>query len=194
MGAGQCNEQVKAGLENLRNLPMLFVHGENDPRITPDCSITTHAALTELNPAYKPELKILPKREHDITLETDDGLALAFFKDKVRNPFPHVVDLSEFDAQAARAYWVEILDGKQGKSDIDARVKPDNTIDIHSHAVKSIRLHLRPELLVKGGEYRIVWNGKKMMTGELGNRCTSASAVTGDPKLDFADIRDLTLP
>jgi hypothetical protein len=36
MGAGQCNEQVKAGLGNVRNLPLLLVHGENDPIITPD--------------------------------------------------------------------------------------------------------------------------------------------------------------
>jgi len=53
MGAGQCNDQVKAGLPNLENLPVLFVHGENDTRITPDCSTTTHDALTDLRPAIK---------------------------------------------------------------------------------------------------------------------------------------------
>jgi len=197
MGAGQCNEKIKAALPNLRNLPLLFVHGENDPIIPPDCSTTTHAALTELNPAVKPELKILPNRGHEITLDTDDGLALAFFKDKVRDPFPRTVDLIETDALAARAYWVEILDGKPGKSDIDARIKPDSAsslIEIHSHDVKSIRLHLRPELFPKPGEIRIVWNGKKVFTGALQDYCSLASSSTADPKIDLTDPRVLTLP
>ncbi|MGC1475890.1 MAG: hypothetical protein WA804_08595, partial [Terriglobales bacterium] len=121
-------------------------------------------------------------------------LALAFFKDKLRNPFPRSVDLVEFDVLAARGYWVEILDGKPGKSDIDARVKPDNTFDIHSHDVKSIRLHLRPELLPKPGDLRVVWNGKKIFSGALRDYCSLLPVSPGDPKLDYADTRDLTLP
>ena len=195
MGAGQCNQQVKAGLANLRNLPLLFVHGENDPIIAPDCSTTTQAALNELHPAFAAELKILPKHGHDVTLQSDDGLTLAFFKNKVRHPFPRMVDLSQSDALAVRAYWVEILDGKPGKSDIDARVKADNTIEIHSHDVKSIRLHLRPELLPKPGDIRIMWNGRKIFNGPLRDRCSLPSpATTGDPDLDLGDTRDLLLP
>jgi pimeloyl-ACP methyl ester carboxylesterase len=194
MGAGQCNEQIKAGLANVRNLPLLLVHGENDPIITPDCSTTTQTALNDLRPAIEPELKILPKHAHDITLQSDDGLTLAFFKNKLRNPFPRTVDLSESDALAARAYWIEILDGKPSKSDVDARIKPDNTIEIHSHEVKSIRIHLRPELLPKPGDLHIVWNGKKMFNGPLRDYCSLPPGSTGDPKIDLADTRDLTLP
>jgi pimeloyl-ACP methyl ester carboxylesterase len=195
MGAGRCNEQVKAGLGNLGNVPLLFVHGENDPIITPDCSTTTQAALNDLHPAIQPQLKILPNRGHDLTLQSDDGMSLAFFQDKLRNPFPSRVDLSESDALAARGYWVEILDGIPGKSDLDARVKPDNTIEIHSHDVKRIRLHLRPELLPKPGDLLIVWNGKKIFSGRLREYCSIPSVPTaGDPKLDLADTRDLELP
>jgi dienelactone hydrolase len=199
MGAGQCNAQVKAGLPNLVNLPLLFVHGADDPRIAADCSTTTHAALTDLHPAVKPELRILPKRGHDITLQSDDGLTLAFFKNKLRNPFPRMVVLTEVDALAARAYWVEILRGKPGKSNIDARVKADNTIEIHSHDVKNIRLHLRPELLAQPGDLRVVWNGRKMPTAPLRDLCSlpappSAEDANEDPKLDRTDDRDLALP
>ncbi len=195
MGAGQCNEQIKAGLANARNLPLLLIHGENDPIITPDCSTTTAAAFNDLHPAIAPELKILPKHGHDITLTSDDGLTLAFFKNKLRNPFPRTVDLSETDALANRAYWIEILDGKPGKSDIDARVKDDNTIDIHSHEVKRIRLHLRPELLPKSADIRVLWNGKKMFSGPLRDVCALPSPpASGDPKLDLADTRDFALP
>jgi len=194
MGAGQCNEQVKAGLPNLRNLPLLFVHGGNDTTIEPECSKTTQAALADLNPAIKPQLKILPNHGHDITLQTDDGLALAFFKDKLRDPFPRTVDLSEFDGLATRGYWVEILDGKPGRSDLDARVKPDNAIEIHSHDVKSIRLHLRPELLPRPGDIHVIWNGKKMFNGPLRDPCSLPAPASGDPKLDLGDTRDLVLP
>ena len=196
MGAGQCTEEVKAGLPNLGNLPLLFVHGEDDPRITPDCSTTTHAALTDLHPAIKPELKILPHRAHDITLDSDDGLTLAFFKNKLRNPFPHEVNVTLSDSLAARGYWVEILDGKPGKPSVEARVKADNTVEIHSHDVKSLRLHLRPELLLpKPGDVRIVWNGKKMFNGSLRDICALPPLpLAGDPKLDLSETRDLELP
>jgi len=195
MGAGECNEQVKAGLANARNLPILLIHGENDPIITPDCSTTTAAALNDLHPATAPELKILPKHGHDITLSSDDGLTLAFFKNKLRNPFPRTVDLTETDALANRAYWIEILDGKPGKSDIDARVKEGNTIDIRSHEVKRIRLHLRPELLPKPADIRVVWNGKKMFSGPLRDVCALPSTpASGDPRLDLADTREFALP
>ncbi len=195
MGAGQCNEQVKAGLANVRNIPLLLIHGANDPVITPDCSTTTQQALIDLHPATEPVLKILPNHAHDITLDSDDGLTLAFFKDKIRNPLPRIVDLTQTDALASRAYWAEIVDGKPGKSDLDARVKGDNTIDIHSHEIKRIRLHLRPELFSKPGDIRIVWNGKKLFSGPLRDACSLPSPVSpADPKLDLADVRDLALP
>jgi pimeloyl-ACP methyl ester carboxylesterase len=195
MGAGQCNDQVKAGLTNLKNLPLLFVHGENDPRITPDCSTTTHAVLSEMHPAIKPEIKILPGRAHDITLESDDGLTLAFLKNKLRNPFPHEVDITVLDGLAARAYWLEILDGKPGKSSAEARVKTDNAIEIRSHDVKSIRLHLRPELLAKTGDIRIIWNGKRIFSGPLREVCSLPSpSQSEDPKLDQTDRREFALP
>ncbi len=195
MGAGQCMEQVKQGLPNLENIPLFFVHGEKDPIITPDCSRTTQTALIDLRPPVKPELKILPDRGHDITLQSDDGLTLAFFKNKVRTPFPREVVASLSDALDARQYWLEIMDGKPGKSGVEARVKSDNTVEIHSHDVKHIRLHLRPELFPKKGDMRIEWNGKKMFQGPLLDVCSVpiASPVV-DPKLDLTDTRDLTLP
>jgi dienelactone hydrolase len=201
MGAGVCNEQIKAGLANVRNIPLLLIHGENDPVITPDCSTATLAALNDLHPAIAPELKILPKHAHDITLQSDDGLTLAFFKNKIRNPFPKTVDFAQTSALAARAYWIEIPGGKPGKSDVDARIKADNTIDIHSHGVRNLRLHVRPELLSKPGDIRIVWNGRKMSSGPLGDVCslpaTPLSKLNNskdDPKLDRTDDRELTLP
>jgi hypothetical protein len=77
---------------------------------------------------------------------------------------------------------------------VEARVKSDNTIEIHSQDVKSIRLHLRPELLPTPGEFRLVWNGKKKFSGPLRNLCSLLTPPSEDPKLDLTDTRDLTLP
>jgi len=192
MGAGQCEDQIKAGLPNLKNLPLLFVHGEDDPLISPNCSTTTHAALIELGKAIQPELRMLPNRAHDITLQSDDNLTLAFFKGKLRNPYPRDVEINLSDAFAARGYWIEIVNGTLGKSHLEARVKTNNTIEIHSHDVNKIRLHLRPELLPKPGDLSIVWNGKKIFMGPLHDRCSQSP--TDDPELDQADTRDLELP
>lgn len=68
-------------------------------------------------------------------------------------------------------------------------------IEIHSHDVRSLRLHLRAELLPNSGDLRIVWNGKKMLSGPLRDVCSLPPPPTiGDPKLDLSDTRDLILP
>lgn len=194
MGAGQCVEAVKRGLANLENIPLFFIHGETDPIIAPDCSRVTHATIADLRPAVKPELKILPARGHDITLQSDEGLTLPFFKDKTRNAFPREIVASLSDGLAARQYWIEFVDGIPGKSGLEARVKSGNTIEIHSHDLKHIRLHLRPELLPKKGDLRIEWNGKKMFQGSLADVCSTSAPRGDDPQLDITDTKDLTLP
>jgi hypothetical protein len=195
MGAGVCIEPVKYGLPNLTNLPIFFIHGEKDPLINPECSKTTENSLNDLHPAFKPELKILPNRGHDISLLSDDGLTLAFLKEKRRNAFPRRVEMNYVDHFAPRSYWVEVLEANPGASHLEARVKDDNTIDIHSHDVKRLKLHLRPELLPGPGDVHIEWNGKKLFTGPLKDVCASIPAnFSGDPKLDLTDDRELTLP
>lgn len=192
MGAGQCENSIKAGMHNLKNLPLLFVHGEDDPLISPNCSTITSNALSELAPSVEPQLKILPNRGHDITLLSDDNLTLAFLKGKQRNPYPREVEISLSEPLAARGYWIEIIGGVPGKSHLQARVRNNNTIEIHSSDVKSIRLYLRPELLPKPGDFSIVWNGKKIFTGPLRDRCSLPP--TENPEFDLFDTRDLTLP
>jgi hypothetical protein len=40
-----------------------------------------------------------------------------------------------------------------------------------------------------------VWNGKKLFSGPLRDRCSMpSSSASADPELDLADTRDLTLP
>jgi hypothetical protein len=195
MGAGQCMEDVHKALPNLANLPILFVHGEKDERIPASCSKATHDSLTNLHPRVAPQLRLLPDREHELTLQSDDGITLAFLKDKVRDAFPTRVSLSLNDLTFPRQYWVEVLEKKSGRVEVNAEIRKDNRIEIRSHEVKKLRLHLRPEMFSQPGQVRISWNGKQVYEGPVQDACTVANglAVT-DPKLDLSDRKDFSLP
>ncbi|PYX29585.1 MAG: hypothetical protein DMG80_14210 [Acidobacteria bacterium] len=195
MGAGQCNEDVQKMLPNLTNLPLLFVHGEKDERIPASCSKDTSDALSGMHPRVAPQLRLLPDKEHELTLQSDDGLTLTFLKDKIREPFPKRISLRLPDLGFPRQYWIEVLGKKSDVADVNAEIKPDNRLEIHSHAVTRLRLHLRPEMFPQAGSVRIVWNGKQVYQGPLGNFCSSAAeANVGDPDLDLADRKEFALP
>jgi acetyl esterase/lipase len=117
MGAGQCMPYVQKSLANLTNLPILFVHGERDERIPSSCSQGTYDALGLLHPRAAPQLRLLPDREHELTLQSDDGLTLAFLKDKIREPFPKRISFRLDDLNFPRQFWVEVLETKSGPAE-----------------------------------------------------------------------------
>ena len=195
MGAGQCIEEVQKGLPNLLNLPLLFVHGEKDPLISPSCSKDTSDSIAGMHPRVAPQLRLLPGREHDITLDSDDGLSLAFLKDKVRDAFPSRISLLLPDLAYPRRYWVEVLEKKSGVAEVNAEIKPANRLEIHSREVKKIRLYLRPEMFSRPGPVQILWNGKHVYEGPVQDACAAAAgSSTDDPKLDLSDRKEFSLP
>jgi pimeloyl-ACP methyl ester carboxylesterase len=195
MGAGQCNAEVQKGLSNLLNLPLLFVHGEKDPLISSSCSKDTSDSIAGMHPRVAPQLRLLPGREHDLTLDSDDGLSLAFLKDKVRDAFPNRVSLRLSDLAYPRQYWVDVLEKKPGLAEVNAEIKPSNRLELHSREVRKIRLYLRPEMFSQPGPVQILWNGKQMYAGPLQDACTSAAgASAADPKLDLSDRKEFSLP
>jgi len=195
MGAGQCMEDVQKGLATLANLPILFVHGEKDERIASSCSKDTYDSLSLLHLRVAPQLRLLADREHDLTLQSDDGLTLVFLKDKIREAFPKRVSMRMSDLSFPRQYWVEVLEKKSGVVDLTAEIKRDNRIEVHSHEVKKLRLHLRQEILSQAGPIRISWNGKQVFEGPLKDACAEATVPNqDDPKLDFGDNKDFSLP
>ena len=79
MGAGNCMEEIQPlALAKLKQLPVLFVHGDKDPVIAARCSQDTYKQVRKYSPASV--LKILKDHEHDITLGNDDGLTLQFIR------------------------------------------------------------------------------------------------------------------
>ena len=151
-------------------------------------------------PNSVPELRpnsLLPNRDHELTLQSDDGLTLDFLKDKIREPFPKRVSVRLTDLAFPRQYWIEVLEKKSGVAEVDAEIKKVSRIEIHSHDVKKLRLHLRPEMLSQSGSVRVSWNGKQVYEGPVQNYACPAASVpsdSGDPKLDLTDSKDFSLP
>jgi hypothetical protein len=193
MGAGQCNPQVASGLKNLTNLPILFVHGGRDPRIEVACSRETFESLKRLKPKNEPVLHVLEKREHDITLQQDDGLTLPFLGDKTRDPFPAKFSASWQDTSFPRRYWVEVLEKEPGTADVDARVQTGNRIEISTRGVKRLRVLLRHELLSPNTPVTILLNKKKVFERDFQPDCRTlekSASQAGDPLLGYEQALD----
>ena len=195
MGAGLDTPSLtKLPLQNLYDVPVLFVHGEKDPRIPVSSSQRTYDELRDLKPVTAPELHILKGRAHDVTLSNDDGFTLPFFARFTREPFPHTVKAIVFDPRFPRQYWLDVVEPGKESPEVDARILPDNTIDIKTRNVKKLRLLLRPELFAISGPIRVRLNGKEQAPFELKRDCqlfSHSAELFADPFLAYTEAIDL---
>jgi pimeloyl-ACP methyl ester carboxylesterase len=198
MGAGMDSPSgVKLPMRNLLDVPVLFLHGDKDPRIPFPNSVNTFDELRDLKPRVPPEIHLLKGRAHDVTLNTDDGFTLPFFQRFTREPFPQSVSAKIWDARFQRQYWIEVLEGDNAPSEVEGRILPGNLIDIKTHDVKKLRLLLRPELFHDAGPIHIRLNGKDQPAVELKRDCRlfARSAETyADPFLAYTDEIVLDVP
>ena len=196
MGAGQCNQEVQKGTAQPAESPPA-VRARRKGFAHSVVLFQRHVRLDRRNASLglRPSCGCFPDREHDITLDSDDGLSLAFLKDKVRDAFPSRVSLRLPDLAYPRQYWVEVLEKRSGVAEVKAEIKPPNRLEIHSREVKKLRLHLRPEMFFRPGPVQILWNGKQMYKGPVRDPCAAAAGPSvDDPKLDLSDRKEFSLP
>jgi hypothetical protein len=87
------------------------------------------------------------------------------------------------------------VEKKSGAAKVTAEIKKSNRIEIHSHEVKKIRLHLRQEMFSEPGPIRVFWNGKQVYKGRVQDACSvTAPRNPDDPKLDLTDNKELSQP
>jgi pimeloyl-ACP methyl ester carboxylesterase len=198
MGAGMDSPSgVKLPMRNLLDVPVLFLHGDKDPRIPFPNSVNTFDELRDLKPRVPPEVHLLKGRAHDVTLNADDGYTLPFFQRFTRNPFPPNVSAKIWDARFQRQYWIEVAEGDNAPSEVEGHILPNNLIDIKARNVKKLRLLLRPELFHDAGPIHIRLNGKDQPAVELKRDCQlfAQSAETyADPFLAYTDEIVLDVP
>jgi predicted esterase len=191
MGAGLSSPSgTPLPLENLSNVPTLFLHGDKDPIIPSAASYTTYEALRGTKPRVTPEIHILKGRAHDITLNNDDDYTLPFLMRFTRDPFPQAVTAKFLDPRFPRQYWIEVVEGEKGKSEVVARILDGNLIDIDTKHVKKLRVLLRPELFKSLGPVRIRLNGNEQAPIDLKHDCElfhRSADASADPFLAYTD-------
>jgi pimeloyl-ACP methyl ester carboxylesterase len=198
MGAGMDSPSgVKLPMHNLLDVPVLFLHGDKDPRIPFPNSVNTFDELRDLKPRVPPEIHLLKGRAHDVTLNTDDGFTLPFLERFTRDPFPQSVSAKIWDPRFQRQYWIEVLEGDNAPAEVDAHILAGSVIDIKVHDVKKFRLLLRPELFHDAGSIHIRLNGKDRPAVELKRDCrlfAQSAEAYADPFLAYTDEIVLDVP
>lgn len=172
MGAGMSSPSgTKLPMRNLLDVPVLFLHGDNDPLIPSSASVSTFDELRGLKPRVPPELHILKGHGHDVTLASDDGYTLPVFERFTRQPFPENVSAKIFDPRFPRQYWMEVVEGENGPPELEGHILAGNLIEIKTRNVRKLRLLLRPELFQSSGPIRIRVNGRNHPSLELKRDC-----------------------
>jgi polyhydroxybutyrate depolymerase len=191
MGAGlNTPSRTALPLQNLQDVPVLFLHGDKDPVIPVSSSYTTESALRGTKPRVSPELHILKGRGHDISLENDEDFTQPFLKRYVREPFPSAVTAKFFDPRYRRQYWVEVLEPAEGVAEVEARILEGNLVDVDAKNVKKLKLLLRPDLFSSTGPVRVRVNGKEQPPVALKRDCTlfqSSAKEYADAFLGYTD-------
>jgi hypothetical protein len=191
MGAGiDSPSGVKLPMRNLLDVPVLFLHGDNDPRIPFHNTVATFDELRNLKPRVPPEIHLLKGRQHDVTLNADDGFTLPFLDRFLREPFPVSVSAKVWDARFPRQYWLEVVEGTSGPAELEAHILAGNVIDVKTRNVKKLRLLLRPELFRDAGPVHVRLNGKDQPPFELKRDCQlfeRSARAAADPFLGYTD-------
>ena len=199
MGAGlDTPSGTKLPLQNLSDVPVLFLHGDKDALIPASSSYTAQSVLRGLKPRVAPELHVLKGRGHDIRLADDGDYTVPFLQRFTREPFPTGVLATFFDSRYTRQYWVEVLQSSKDAPEVQARILQGNFIDIDTKNVKKLRLLLRPELFAAStGPLRIRVNGKELPQHELKRDCQlfqRSAQEYADPFLAYTDELVLDVP
>lgn len=169
-------------LENLRNLPVLIVHGDADPLVPAQVSREAAARLKELN--YQVRYDELPGVDHDAWgnwIMKDGNRLFEYFRQYRRNPWPKRVDLRANWLRYGRQYWVEIEElymplrpGYIGAEVVDAK-----HIRVETKEVTAFTLDLRHPGLTRTGRIALDINGTQLW------------ADAGQTRVSIAYVKDL---
>lgn len=152
-------------------LPLLFVHGDRDQVLSPRLTIDTVVELERAIHGAAVETRILKGRGHDVVLGRDEGLTLAFFAGRRRDPFPRDLVFELDDLRAPRRYWAEVLEKRGGHARVEGHIAEDGRIELRTRNVTRLRLLLRRELLPLDKPVRVVLDGREVASSPVSEDC-----------------------
>ena len=150
-------------LPNLRNVPVLAVHGSEDDDVPPTHARLLTGILEQMG--YDVRLWEEPGQPHWWDTHpgipgTDcvDALRIqSFCRERVRDPFPKHVTFVSYDlANNDKAYWLKVYENHSpiGRIYVDAEITDDRWINISTENVKMFSLY-DLMLIVDTSNYRI---------------------------------------
>jgi hypothetical protein len=151
---------------NLGALPILFLHGDQDPIIPSRASVDTASLVRKEAPEAHVELEILKGLGHEITLARAADRTLSFLDGRRRDPYPRRVHLAIRDLAFPRRYWVRVTEKDGGTAEVTGTIREDSTLVLETRRVKHLELLLRRELLPKE-VFSVLLNGKPAFSGRL---------------------------
>ncbi|HYH05114.1 MAG TPA: hypothetical protein VEC37_18635 [Bacillota bacterium] len=151
-------------LENLRNLPVLIVHGSEDPTVDVNYSQTAAAQLYKMG--YRFRYAELAGVNHNAwggwSEKVGSHQLFEFFRQYRRNPWPERVTTVVPYLRFRKHYWVEFNDfadlSQPGR--VDARIVDSRRVLVAVKNVTVFTLDLRHPKLARNGEINLTINGK----------------------------------
>lgn len=149
-------------LENLKNLPVLVVHGEADTSVTIANDATAVACLQDLG--YQVRFEPLAGVDHNawggwLKIHHGNGL-FDYFRRFSREPWPRQVVLTTSYLRYHRQYWAEIgeLNG-QGRGFLNAQVIDSRHLRVTTENLGVFSLDLRHPALAQNGRILVEIDG-----------------------------------
>lgn len=146
-----------ASVENLRNVPLLVLHGDADEAVSVENS--RHAVRMIQRWGYDVRYWELPGWAHEDLGER--GRIVDWLLTHKRNNEPRQVQVRSTDLAAARAHWlqVEALQEPQRVIRADAQVIEPGLVRVDTQNVAAFTLSLPAALRGSGEQIEVVWNG-----------------------------------
>ncbi|MBI1849235.1 MAG: hypothetical protein HYR85_02715 [Planctomycetes bacterium] len=183
---------------NFRNLPVLFVHAADDPKMQSDSLKKFVDQLQALK--YDVSDEKVSGRAHDSCVEANPKI-LAWFEGKRRTVSVPEIQWSVSDRKFGRAYWLQITRMETGKDVVaqftakSDRVK--NKIEITSTNVYEFRLMLNDEVVDLDKPLEVLVNGEQAFSGKKERSLRHALDEyhrTGDPTRAFTASLAVNVP
>ncbi len=152
-------------LENLRNLPVLIVHGDADTDISIDMDREAAARLKQLG--FTARFDVLPGAGHGAweawAKKNGGDRIFEFFGKYKRNPWPGDVTLVTGNyLRYGAAYWLRVNELSGPRSRTQAAVKGPREIQVTCEGVSALSLDLRHPGLEQAGEVKVTVNGSPL--------------------------------
>ena len=162
---GARDEASRKLLLNAFNLPVYFIHGDQDEVVPVGPERWIRDDLKGLG--YEHTYVEVPKGKHDLRKEWPElrKPLEPWLASKVRKPHPAEVKHHAIGAYCSQSYWVRIAEGS-GPREVKASIK-GQTLDFTSTGATKITFFLDEALIDLAKPVKITMKGKKLFEGKV---------------------------